>query len=136
MNASVPEMIDLTEEQWNKLFDTADETVQKAIAELPEPVRVKAETWICWLEKYSPRSTSTQKVLGICGMSYGFGASAPVITATTPSSALAREVSICLIRACGYGEWRILPTSVPGRLRSSVYLPAPVVLPAASTMAT
>ena len=69
MNASVPEMIDLTEEQWNKLFDTADETVQKAIAELPEPVRVKAETWICWLEKYSPRSTSTQKVLGICGMS-------------------------------------------------------------------
>ena len=69
MNASVPKMIDLTEEQWNKLFDTADETVQKAITELPEPVRVKAETWICWLEKYSPRSTSTQKVLGICGMS-------------------------------------------------------------------
>src|ERR1017187_8322240 len=68
-------------------------------------------------------------------MPYGFGASAPVTTATTPSSACAREVSICLIRACGYGEWRILPTNIPGSLKSSVYLPAPVVLPAASTMA-
>src|SRR4029077_11076780 len=40
-----------------------------------------------------------------------------------------------LMRACGKGECRILPTSIPGTLRSSVYLPAPVVLPAASTMA-
>src|ERR1039457_830502 len=40
-----------------------------------------------------------------------------------------------LMRACGYGECRIFPTSIPGRLKSSVYLPAPVVLPAASTMA-
>jgi hypothetical protein len=61
-------MVDLTEEQWNKIFDTADETVQKAMTELPDPVRVKAETWTCWLEKYSPRSTDTNKVLGICGM--------------------------------------------------------------------
>jgi hypothetical protein len=60
-------MIDLTDEMWNKLFDTADDTVQKAMAELPEPVKGKAEEWTCWLEKFSPRSTDTQKVLGICG---------------------------------------------------------------------
>src|SRR5579864_3852281 len=40
-----------------------------------------------------------------------------------------------LIRACGYGECRILPTNMPGKLRSLVYLPAPVVFSAASTMA-
>src|SRR5882672_6270050 len=40
-----------------------------------------------------------------------------------------------LIRAWGYGACRIFPTSMPGTLRSSVYLPAPVVLPAASTIA-
>ena len=61
-------MLNLTEDQWTKLFDAADDTVQKAMAELPEPVKVKAETWTCWLEKHSPRSTDTQKVLGICGM--------------------------------------------------------------------
>ena len=61
-------MIDLTDEMWKKLFDTADETVQKAMKELPEPVREKTETWACFLEKHSPRSTDTQRVLGICGM--------------------------------------------------------------------
>lgn len=61
-------MINLTEEMWEKLYDTADETVQKAMAELPDPVREKAETWTCWLEKHSPRSNDTQKVLGICGL--------------------------------------------------------------------
>lgn len=58
----------MTEEMWEKLYDTADETVQKAMKELPDLVRAKAETWTCFLEKYSPRSTDTQKVLGICGM--------------------------------------------------------------------
>lgn len=66
MNASVLKMIDLTEEQWDKLFDAADETVQKAIADLPELVRVKAKEWTCWLEKYSPRTDA--KILGICFM--------------------------------------------------------------------
>src|SRR5579864_2101356 len=69
-------------------------------------------------------------------MPYVFGASLPVTTHTTPSRARARLVSIFLMRACGYGECRILPISIPGTQRSSVYLPAPVVLPAASTMAT
>jgi hypothetical protein len=41
-----------------------------------------------------------------------------------------------LIRACGYGECRILPVSIPGNDRSSAYLPWPVVLPAESTSAT
>src|SRR6185437_2087930 len=62
--------------------------------------------------------------------------SLPVAIAITPSSASARELSMRVIRACGYGECRIFPTSMPGTLRSSVYLPAPVVFPAASTMAT
>src|SRR5271169_3919523 len=68
-------------------------------------------------------------------MPYGLGASFPTATATTPSHFAARPVSIFLIRACGYGECRILPTSMPGTLRSSVYLPAPEVFSAASIMA-
>src|SRR6266542_2007132 len=56
-------------------------------------------------------------------------------TATTPSNCSARVMSIRLMRACGWGEWRIFPISMLGSVRSSVYLPAPVVLPAASTMA-
>src|SRR5215469_9643045 len=55
--------------------------------------------------------------------------------ATTPSTCSARVVSMFLRRACGYDEWRILPISMPGALRSSVYLPAPVVFSAASTIA-
>src|SRR5712671_6877351 len=56
-------------------------------------------------------------------------------TATTPSSASARLVSMDLMRAWGYCECRIFPTSMPGTLRSSVYLPLPVVFSAASTIA-
>src|SRR5262245_13460162 len=67
-------------------------------------------------------------------MPYGLGASGPVTTAMTPSSCSARLVSMRRMRAWGCGECRILPTSMPGRTRSSVYLPAPVVLAAASTM--
>src|SRR5579859_4232950 len=69
-------------------------------------------------------------------MPYLFGASGPVTTHTTPSTASAREASIFLISAWGYGECRILPVSIPGRERSSAYLPCPVVLPAESTSAT
>src|ERR1035437_4508490 len=61
-------MIDLTDEMWEKLYAIADTTVQKAMTELPESVKAKAEEWTCFLEKYSPRSTDTYKVLGICGM--------------------------------------------------------------------
>src|SRR6476646_4386699 len=68
-------------------------------------------------------------------MPYLFGASGPVTTQTTPSTASALDVSIFLIRACGYGECRILPVSIPGTDRSSVYFPWPVVLPAESTRA-
>src|SRR5262249_43304672 len=52
----------------------------------------------------------------------------------TPSSFSALLGSMLLMRACGCDECRSLPTSRPGKVRSSVYLPAPVVLPAASTM--
>src|SRR6266567_1446242 len=68
-------------------------------------------------------------------MPYGLGASFPTATATTPSHFSARLVSIRLMRACGKGECSILPTSMPGTLRSSVYLPAPVVFSAASIIA-
>src|SRR5207302_8240148 len=68
-------------------------------------------------------------------MPYLFGASTPVTTVITPSSASARRESMHLMRACGYGECRILPFSMPGTLRSSVYLPPPVVFSAASIMA-
>src|SRR3954468_14677295 len=68
-------------------------------------------------------------------MPYLLGASTPVTTVTTPSSASARRESMCLMRACGYGECNILPISMPGTLRSSVYLPWPVVLPAESISA-
>src|SRR3954466_9934632 len=68
-------------------------------------------------------------------MPYLLGASTPVTTVTTPSSASARRESMCLMRACGYGECNILPTSMPGTLRSSAYLPWPVVLPAESISA-
>src|SRR5258708_31384700 len=69
-------------------------------------------------------------------MPYLLGASGPVTTQTTPSRASAREASIFLISACGYGECRILPISIPDRDRSSVYLPWPVVLPAESISVT
>src|ERR1700722_5660477 len=39
------------------------------------------------------------------------------------------------MRAWGYGECRILPISIPGTVRSSVYLPPPVVFSAASIIA-
>src|SRR5215472_5029471 len=69
-------------------------------------------------------------------MPYLLGASWPVTTVTTPSISLACEVWIRLISACGYGECRIFPISIPGSDRSSAYLPWPVVLPAESTSAT
>ena len=45
--------------------------------------------------------------------------SAPVTTATTPSSACAREVSIERMRACANGLRRIAMCSIPGRTMSS-----------------
>src|SRR5438270_3325932 len=68
-------------------------------------------------------------------MPYVLGASLPITTVTTPSSASAPDTSMLLILACGYGECRILPMSMPDMVRSSAYLPWPVVLPAESTRA-
>src|SRR5438874_6945268 len=69
-------------------------------------------------------------------MPYLLGASSPVTTVITPSRASARLASMRLMMACGYGECRILPMSMPESERSSVYFPAPVVLPAESMSAT
>src|SRR5581483_15506 len=54
------------------------------------------------------------------------GKSAPVITALTPGSAAAFDVSIDLMRACACGERMTLPYSVPGNVWSAPYIARPV----------
>ena len=56
------------------------------------------------------------------------GKSSRVITALTPGSFSAAEMSIDLMIACGCGERRILPTSMPGRNMSAPNLARPVTL--------
>lgn len=45
-------MLNLTDEQWNALFDEVDKTVTKAQEDLPEPVREKAELIPVIVDKY------------------------------------------------------------------------------------
>jgi hypothetical protein len=52
-------------------------------------------------------------------MQYSTGISRPVTTACTPGIASAALVSIDKMRACGCGERRILPCSIPGSTMSS-----------------
>src|SRR5919106_290364 len=54
--------------------------------------------------------------------------SSRVTTALTPGSARALEVSIDLIRACGCGLLRTLPTSMPGKEKSAPKRARPVTL--------
>src|SRR5919108_2367435 len=54
--------------------------------------------------------------------------SSRVITAFTPGSASALEVSIDLILACGWGLRRTLPTSMPGKEKSAPKRARPVTL--------
>ena len=54
------------------------------------------------------------------------GKSAPVITALTPGSAAAFEVSIERMRAWACGERRMRPISMPGIARSEPYCARPV----------
>ena len=57
---------------------------------------------------------------GVHGMTpYWMGRSAPVITACTPGSAMAREVSIETILAWAWGLRRVLAWSIPGSWMSS-----------------
>jgi predicted Zn-dependent protease with MMP-like domain len=46
-------MINLSEEEWNRLFDAVDATVLKAIDDLPEPTKVEAWKFGCGVEKYN-----------------------------------------------------------------------------------
>ena len=48
-------MLNLTDEQWDALFDKADETIQQVISEFPDPVKEAAEKMPCYLDKYTPR---------------------------------------------------------------------------------
>ena len=58
-------MINLTEDQWNNLFDEADETIQQLISEFPDPIREKAEKVPCLLgSRYSPSENEHKYILG------------------------------------------------------------------------
>ena len=67
-------MLNLTDEQWNTLFDKVDETVTKAQEDLPPPVREKAEQILVIVDKYQfPLDRwKNMKVLG-CYMSWTSG---------------------------------------------------------------
>src|ERR1044071_1341833 len=54
------------------------------------------------------------------------GRSFPVMTALTPGSAAAFDVSIERMRACACGERRMRPTSMPGIVKSEPYWARPV----------
>jgi hypothetical protein len=58
--------------------------------------------------------------------------SSRVITALTPGSASAFDVSMRTIRACGWGLRRTRPISWPGRLKSAPNRARPVTLSAPS----
>src|SRR6266850_137027 len=62
------------------------------------------------------------------------GRSAPVMTAYTPGTALARVVSIPRMRACACGLRSSLPNAMRGRTRSSVKRVSPMTLPQASIL--
>lgn len=46
-------MINLPEEQWEDLYDKVDETVKKAMDDLPDVVRKRAEEIPCVVDKYT-----------------------------------------------------------------------------------
>ena len=46
-------MLNLSEEQWNILFDEVDKTIQQAIDDLPEVVQKEAEKIECVVDKYT-----------------------------------------------------------------------------------
>lgn len=46
-------MIDLTEDQWNTLFEEVDKTVCKAIDDLPPEIQQKADAVGCVVDKYT-----------------------------------------------------------------------------------
>src|SRR3989442_8044305 len=62
--------------------------------------------------------------------------SSRVNTATTPGTCSARRASIARIRACGCGDRRTFPWSIPGSTMSPVYLARPVTFSTASTRGT
>ena len=63
-------MLNLTDKQWNDLFDKVDETVTKAMDDLPEPVRIKAWEVPCTVDKYT--QLGEWKILG-CYMQWTNG---------------------------------------------------------------
>lgn len=66
-------MINLTDEQWNVLFDEVDKTIQKALDDLPSLVRERAEQIDCLVDKYHNRDEwKDRKVLG-CYMQWTNG---------------------------------------------------------------
>lgn len=46
-------MLNLTDDQWNALFDEVDKTVTKAIDDLPPEIQKEAEQIECLVDKYT-----------------------------------------------------------------------------------
>jgi len=66
-------MLELTEEQWNTLFEEVDHTVCKAIDDLPPEIQKKAEEVGCVVDKYTNREG--WKLLGC----YIAGTNGPIV---------------------------------------------------------
>lgn len=57
-------MIELTEQEWNDLFDKVDDAVQDLISTLPPDLKCKADSIVCFLSRGIDRN-----ILGIAGPS-------------------------------------------------------------------
>jgi predicted Zn-dependent protease with MMP-like domain len=64
-------MLELSDDQWDELFDKVDQTVTKAQDDLPEEVRTKAESIAVIVDRYQWKieQWNNMKVLG-CYMSW------------------------------------------------------------------
>lgn len=60
-------MLNLTDEQWNGLFDEVDKTVTEAMDDLPEPVRKKAEEIEVKVDKYTQFNRWTDPGITVLG---------------------------------------------------------------------
>lgn len=60
-------MIELTDTEWESLFDKVDDTIAKVISELPPEVKTKADEILCYIDKYHP-DTNSEKNTVILGL--------------------------------------------------------------------
>ena len=58
-------MIELSDQEWEELFDKTDNTIQQVISEFPPQVKEAAENMATFIDKYSPRTSEGWHILGI-----------------------------------------------------------------------